>query len=169
MEVIEETQTNVDEVVKSQLDVFADSAIEVTKNILSIFGEENSVIEEYENEEGKLFLNIEEGNLAILIGRHGHTLQALNTLVRALVNKKTNEIYPLAVDIENYNFKRSNKVVSIAQNIAQRVLDNQKSIKMKPMTPYDRRIVHTVLSDVDGIKTFSVGREPYRCVVVDLT
>ena len=150
-----------------ELDTIADLAVDILKSILQCFGETDCVIDEYEGDEGELILNVLGGDLAILIGRHGRVLDSLQMLVSSLLARKLAFRYPINVDIEGYKARRKEKVISIALSAADRSLRYGKPQRLKPMTAYERRLVHMALADNPCVQTASSGIEPYRFVIVE--
>ncbi len=149
-----------------QVDKVADAAIEILRSILGCFGENNSSIDEYDGDEGELILDVNGGNLAILIGRHGVTLDALQVVFSSMLSKKIGFHYPFVVDIEGYKSRRRDKVQSVARNAASKARKNGRAIKLAPMNAYERRLVHLALRGDDSITTHSEGVDPERCVVI---
>lgn len=149
-----------------ELDTVADVAISVLRSVLAHFDAENSPIDEYEGDEGELILDVMASDLAVLIGRHGRTLESLQTLVSLLVSRKLGFRYPIVVDVEGYKSRRHDKVVSMAKSAASRAIQQHRSVSLPPMTAYERRLVHIALRDDDRIDTHSEGTEPERRVVI---
>lgn len=154
------------ELTDEELDVIADTAIECVRSILSFFGETNIVIDEYEGEEGELILDVNEGDLAVLIGRHGRTLESLQTLVSSLVNNQLGFHHPVVIDIEGYKSRRRQKIQSMARNAAARAKREHSQAKLPPMNAYERRIAHMTLSSDPDVTTHSEGEEPDRHLVI---
>ena len=150
----------------AELDTIADVAISVLRTILAHFDAENSPIDEYEGDEGELILDVTSGDLAVLIGRHGRTLEALQTMVSLLVSRKLGFRYPVAIDVEGYKSRRHDKVVSMAKSAATRAVQQQRTVSLPPMTAYERRLVHIALRDDDRVETHSEGSDPERRVVI---
>lgn len=151
-----------------ELDTIADVAISVVRSILSHFDAEGSSIDEYEGDEGELILDITAPDLAVLIGRHGRTLESLQTLVSLLVSRKLGFRYPVSIDVEGYKSRRHDKVVSMAKNAVSRAVSQGRSVNLPPMSAYERRLVHITLREDDRIDTHSEGVEPERRVVITL-
>lgn len=108
-------------------------------------------------------------DMGVLIGYRGETLDALQYLVSLVVNKDNNQSYKRVIlDTENYRSKREETLKRLALKMASTVRRTGKSIKLEPMNPYERRIIHSALQDNLYVQTFSEGDEPYRRVVVDL-
>lgn len=156
------------ELTDDELDFFADAAIRSIKDILSYFGETGSSIDEYDGDNGELILDINGGDLAVLIGRHGRTLDALQMVVSSLLSSTLGFHYPIVVDIEGYKSRRKNKVQSLARSAAARAKKQHASVNLPPMNAYERRLVHLTLVDDDSVVTHSEGEEPMRHVVVTL-
>ena len=150
----------------AELDTIADVAISVLRTILAHFDAENSPIDEYEGDEGELILDVTSGDLAVLIGRHGRTLEALQTMVSLLVSRELGFRYPVAIDVEGYKSRRHDKVVSMAKSAATRAVQQQRTVSLPPMTAYERRLVHIALRDDDRVETHSEGSDPERRVVI---
>jgi spoIIIJ-associated protein len=85
-----------------------------------------------------------------------------------VVNKNGENLYKTLVDVNNYRKKREEALVNLANKMAKRVLTYRKPVKLEPMNPYERRIIHSTLQNFDGITTYSEGNEPYRRVVITL-
>lgn len=156
------------ELTDDELDFVADAAIRSIKDILSYFGETGSSIDEYDGDNGELILDINGGDLAVLIGRHGRTLDALQMVVSSLLSSTLGFHYPIVVDIEGYKSRRKNKVQSLARSAAARAKKQHGSVSLPPMNAYERRLVHLALVEDDSVVTHSEGEEPMRHVVVTL-
>lgn len=162
LEVEEEDQEITDE----ELDHIADTAIQVLQDILKHFDVGELTIDEYEGDEGELILDVTGDDLAVLIGRHGKTLDALQFLVSAITVRKLGFRYPVVVDVESYKQRQREKLERIARSTASRVASQQRSIKLRPMTPYERRIIHMALRNDSRVTTESEGEGAARHIVV---
>ncbi|WP_417048470.1 protein jag [Ellagibacter isourolithinifaciens] len=154
------------EVTEEELDAIADTAIAALQDILKYFNVGEVTIDEYEGDEGELILDITGDDLAILIGRHGRTLDALQFVVSAITVRSMGFRYPVIVDVEGYKSRQREKLESIAHSTANKAASQHRSVKMRPMTPYERRIVHIALRDDDRVDTASEGEGNARHVVV---
>ena len=154
------------EVMEEELDAIADTAIAALQDILKYFNVGEVTIDEYEGDEGELILDITGDDLAILIGRHGRTLDALQFVVSAITVRSMGFRYPVIVDVEGYKSRQREKLESIARSTANKAASQHRSVKMRPMTPYERRIVHIALRDDDRVDTASEGEGSARHVVV---
>lgn len=154
------------EVTEEELDAIADTAIAALQDILKYFNVGEVTIDEYEGDEGELILDITGEDLAVLIGRHGRTLDALQFVVSAITVRSMGFRYPVIVDVEGYKSRQREKLESIARSTANKAASQHRSVKMRPMTPYERRIVHIALRDDDRVDTASEGEGSARHVVV---
>ena len=154
------------ELTDEDLDRIADTAIGALQDILKYFEVGEVTIDEYEGDEGELILDITGDDLAVRIGRNGKTLDALQFLVTASTVRPTGFRYPVIVDVEGYKSRQREKLESIARSSANRAASQNRSIKLRPMTPYERRIVHICLRDDDRVETASEGEGSARHVVI---
>jgi spoIIIJ-associated protein len=136
------------------------------EDILKYFNLGEVTIDEYEGDEGELILDISGDDLAVLIGRHGKTLDALQFLISSITARTVGFRYPVVVDVEGYKSRQRQKLESLAYSTAKRALSQGRSIKMRPMSPYERRIIHIALREFDGVETASEGEGSARHVVV---
>lgn len=150
----------------AELDTIADIAITHIHELLAFFGEERVTVDEYEGDEGELILDISGGDLAVLIGRHGRTLDALQMIVSSFMSNKLHFHFPIVIDVEGYKSRRKEKIESLARSAAARAVRQHGSVKMAPMNAYERRIVHLALLDSLEVTTHSEGEDPDRRVVV---
>lgn len=117
---------------------------------------------------GVLNIEIEGENAGILIGKHGSTLDALQYLTSLVTNRNSKDFTRVLIDAENYREKREKTLERLAMRIANKVKETKRSITLEPMYPNERRIIHTALQQVPGVKTKSIGEEPYRRIVISL-
>lgn len=149
-----------------EVDAVADTAIAALQDILKYFDVGEVTIDEYDGDEGELILDITGDDLAVLIGRHGKTLDALQFLISAITTRTMGFRYPVVVDVEGYKSRQREKLENLAYSAAHRARTQHRSIKLRPMTPYERRIIHITLRDEDGVETASEGEGSARHVVV---
>ncbi|SKA91445.1 spoIIIJ-associated protein [Clostridium sp. USBA 49] len=108
-------------------------------------------------------------DMGIIIGYRGETLDALQYLVSLVINKGNETNYKRVVlDTENYRAKREETLRKLANKVANTVKRTGKLIKLEPMNPYERRIIHSALQNNPFVDTYSEGEEPYRRVVINL-
>lgn len=149
-----------------EIDMIADMAVTYIRDILGFFGEHKIAIDEYEGDEGELILDISGGDLAVLIGRHGRTLDSLQMIVSSFMSNRLKFHYPLVVDVEGYKTRRKEKLVNLALSAAARAKRQHGRASLPPMNAYERRIVHMALLDDVEVTTHSEGEDPERRVVI---
>lgn len=154
------------EITDEELDRIADTAIAALQDILKHFDVGDVTIDEYEGDDGELILDITGDDLAVLIGRHGKTLDALQFVVSAITVRSIGFRYPIVVDVEGYKNRQRQKLESMARSAANKAANQQRSVKLRPMTPYERRIIHIALRDDSRVETASEGEGSARHVVV---
>ena len=117
--------------------------------------------------EGKqVEINVTAANSNSVIGKRGATLDAVQTLAGAVANIGREEYLRVVVDCENYRETREETLKKLAENLAQKAIRLGRKVKLEPMNPYERRIIHAALSEREGVKTESEGKEPNRYIVV---
>ena len=155
-----------EELSDDELDTIADIALSVLRDILIHFDAADAPIDEYEGDDGELILDVTASNLAVLIGRHGRTLESLQSLFSLIVSRQLGFRYPVVVDIEGYKNRRNDKVTSMAHSAAARAIRSHGSVNLPPMSAYERRLVHIALRENVAVETHSEGVDPERRVVV---
>jgi spoIIIJ-associated protein len=113
-----------------------------------------------------LSVNMVGEDMAILIGKRGQTLDALQYLLSLAVNKNREEYIRVVLDTENYRMKRKETLEALAEKLAYKVKRSRKNVVLEPMNPYERRIIHSALQGHPHVSTKSEGDEPYRKVVI---
>ena len=153
------------ELTEEETDKVADVAVDYLRELLGFFGETSCSIDEYDGDNGELILDVNGGDLAVLIGRHGRTLDALQLVLSSLMSSTLKFYYPIVVDIESYKSRRKSKVQGLARAAAAKAR-KQGRVAMAPMNAYERRLVHLALYDDDSVTTHSEGEDPNRRVVI---
>lgn len=140
---------------------------EFLDGLLHAFGLEGSVAEG-EIDEETLEVRIEGDDLGLLIGPKGQTLQAVQELSRAAVQRRLagGREARIRVDVAGYRQRRREALEQFARQLADEVKTSGVARALEPMTPPDRKIVHDVVNELDGVGTVSEGEEPYRRVVI---
>ncbi len=125
-----------------------------------------------DGEGGDKRINVVGESAAILIGHHGDTLDSLQYLANLAANKrvdgKKEEHVRVTVDIEGYRAKREETLRKLARNMAAKVQKYKKSVMLEPMNPYERRIIHSEIQNIEGVSTNSIGSENNRKIVIFL-
>ncbi len=109
---------------------------------------------------------IYSNNDSLLIGKSGKNLEALQIVLRQIVNTETGINYRFFLDVSDYKEKNEHHLESLAKRLAREVATTKIEVKMDSMNSYERRIVHNVLTNNKKVYTESVGEEPNRCVVI---
>jgi spoIIIJ-associated protein len=110
--------------------------------------------------------DISSTDKGIIIGKRGNTLDAIQYLISLAVNKGKSKYLRVVVDTEGYREKREQTLIKLANRMAEKSKHTNRPVKLEPMNPYERRIIHFALQKVQGITTYSEGEEPYRRVVI---
>ena len=113
-------------------------------------------------------VEIKGEDAAIFIGKRGESLDSLQMLTNIVVSKALDSHEKIILDIENYREKREKSLIAYAKKMAKKVIFQRRNIKLEPMNPYERRVIHYALQDDGRINTFSEGEEPNRRIVLSL-
>ncbi len=137
----------------------SDESINLGKNVLQQIIDLITVDAEisFEKKSDQILFYIKGGNVAILIGKQGQTLEAMQYLVEKIVNKHSEQRIRIQIDIEGYLEKKQNNLKRLAGRLAEKAKRSGKPITIGQMNAQDRRIVHLALRDDGGIRTLSVG------------
>jgi len=144
----------------------AKPARDLLVDILTRMGVTNTEISYIPRQEGE-YLEVTGPDLAMLIGRHGNTLEALNLVFNNIINagQRNNRRY-FTIDAEGYRARRADALKELALDTVERVLRDGKAHKLEPMLPSERKIVHLSIADNPAVRTESEGEEPERRVVI---
>jgi spoIIIJ-associated protein len=141
-------------------------ARELLEQILEKMGIENAEVAYIPRSEGE-YLEVRGADLANLIGRHGNTLEALNLVFNNILNAGVrNQRHYYTIDAEGYRARRADQLKTIALQTLERTIREKRPIKLEPMLPSERKIIHLALADSPFVQTESEGVEPERRVVV---
>ncbi|UVI30323.1 RNA-binding cell elongation regulator Jag/EloR [Paenibacillus spongiae] len=121
-----------------------------------------------ETKEGLLFALSGSGDLGMLIGRRGQTLDALQYLVNIVANRYSDSHLRIILDAEDFRERRRKTLEDLSDRLAGRVIRTKKEVVLEPMSPQERKIIHSQLQDHAKVKTYSKGDEPNRRVVISL-
>jgi spoIIIJ-associated protein len=131
---------------------------EKLRRLLQLMGFETTV-ECFEEKDGEILLHVSTPDAALLIGRNGQVLAALQTVINRMIRSAPERRVHYVVDIERYRERRKDKLLKMAYDAAEQVERTGRSVKLPPMTAHDRRIVHQALKDRPGLKTASEPAE----------
>ena len=115
-----------------------------------------------------VYLNITGKDSGTVIGKRGQTLDAIQYLTSLVVNKENEKYIRVVVDAENYRAKREKTLEQLANRLADKVVKTKKSVRLEPMNPYERKVIHATLQSNPNVTTKSEGEEPYRRVIIEL-
>ncbi|WP_010648903.1 RNA-binding cell elongation regulator Jag/EloR [Oceanobacillus massiliensis] len=105
-------------------------------------------------------------NIAIIIGKRGQTLNALQYLVHLAINKDSKDYFTVTLDAEGYRTRRKATLESLAIKMAEKAKRINKKVALEPMPAFERKIIHSTLQDNGGVSTYSDGIEPHRHIVI---
>ena len=117
-------------------------------------------------ENGFLKIDINGDDSKTLIGYRGEVLNSLQVILNSIANKDAKSKVRIVLNISNFREKREKSLEELADKISKTVYKTGKSITLEPMMAYERKIIHNRLQSSDKVKTYSVGEEPYRKVVI---
>lgn len=142
-------------------------AAALLQDVISKMGIEAQV--EYKRDaDGSARLDVASPDSALLIGRKGRNLQAMQYIINRIIARADNNEVPerLLVDIEGYVDRRRASLEELAQNLAERAKATGRDVHLKPLSPQERRVVHLILQGDPDVRTFSIGDTLHRIVVI---
>ncbi len=138
------------------------------KSILDGMGVKNAAINASEDDES-VYVQLDCGNdFGYIIGRRGETLDAIQYLTRLVINKGKDNYKRVSINAGNYREKREETLRELAKKSASRVKKYGRNVCLDPMNPYERRIIHTTVQEIEGVDSHSIGSESDRRVVITL-
>lgn len=118
------------------------------------------------SEEECIKIDVKTESSSRVIGKRGDVLDALQNIAGAVANIGREEYVKVVVDCENYRSQREETLIALAHKVEQKAIETGRKVILEPMTPYERRIIHSALIGSEQVKTASEGREPARYIVV---
>ena len=118
--------------------------------------------------DGIVYLEMNGQDSRTVIGKRGQTLDAIQYFTSLVVNKDKDKYVKVVVDAENYRAKRQKTLEQLANRLAAKVVKTKKYVRLEPMNPYERKVIHATLQKNPNITTRSEGEEPYRRVIIEL-
>ena len=115
-----------------------------------------------------IYIDMDGKDSGTIIGKRGQTLDAIQYLTSLVVNKDKEKYLRVVVDAENYREKRERTLEQLANRLADKVIKSRKSVRLEPMNPYERKVIHATLQSNPKVTTRSEGDEPYRRVIIEL-
>ena len=171
---VAESETSEQEAESEESDVTIDRNDELfitSKNFLKQMIEDMGIDCDIESRtEGNMIkFNImcsEESDIGIIIGKRGETLDSLQYIVNLVTNRNADTYIRVILDCNQYRSKRERSLQKLARRLADKAIQTGRDIKLEPMNPYERRIIHTYLQNDEKVNTFSQGNEPNRRVII---
>lgn len=158
-----------DKLAIEDLPVGAAAAFAYLREVAEKMGLTDIEYEAYKTESGGVEFVVSGEQAPALIGRRGETMDALQYLALLVSNRAADGEYcKITLDIANYRQKRAQTLESLAQRMAGKAKKSRRSQTLEPMNPYERRIVHSAIQGIEGVRSESIGEEPRRRVVVML-
>jgi len=117
-------------------------------------------------EDSGICMNIEGKGLGIIIGRRGETLDAIQYLTSLVANRIDGDYMRVTIDCGDHRVKRKETLETLASRLASQVLKTNVSRTLEPMNPFERRIIHAAISEIEGVSSISIGEEPNRRIVI---
>lgn len=141
-------------------------AVSYISGVISKMGVENVDITAEEKEEGGCNICLNGDNLGVVIGRRGETLDALQYLASLACNDEEKNFCRVVLDTGGYREKREQTLIALAQKTAGQAIKYHRNQALEPMNPYERRIIHTAVQDIEGISSWSVSDGRNRRVII---
>ncbi len=139
-------------------------AVEFLEGLLPLIGTEAAV--QLKSEDEKIVIELSAASAKSIIGRRGEIIDSIQTLAGAVANTGRKEYKRVVVDCENYREDREETLKRVAEKLAAKAVRLGKRVRLEPMNPYERRIIHAALVDNPDVTTKSEGKEPQRFVVI---
>ncbi len=150
------------EIIKKQTD--GERALEFVQGIVDIM--ELSAVATLSEDGGDTVITLDGADSSAIIGYRGEVLDAIQTLAGAAANINRKDYKKVVVDCENYRNKRTDTLVKLAKRLEEKATEIKREVILEPMSPYERRIIHTALAESATVTTRSDGKEPNRYVVI---
>lgn len=141
------------------------TAIQYLTDVLHALGLENFEITPVKRD-GNVVLDVSGEKLGVVIGKRGETLDSLQYLTILASNRAEESYCRIAIDCNGYRDKRRETLENLAKRTAAKVIKQGRKIALEPMNPYERRIIHSCVAEIEGVSSHSTGVEPYRKVVI---
>ena len=127
---------------------------------------QEEVVPVLDSEDEKIIINLQSASAKGIIGRRGEMIDALQTLAGAVANTNRKSYKRVVVDFENYRERREETLQRVAEKFAAKAVRQGRRVRLEPMNPYERRIIHAALMNSPDVTTHSEGNEPGRFVVI---
>ena len=141
------------------------AAVDYLREVIALMGVENVTFSAVQKGEATI-IRLDGEKLGALIGRRGETMESLSYLASLVANRLEGDYIKLGLDVAGYRDKRENDLTVLAQRIGNKVRKTGRSFAMEPMNPYERRIIHSAISKMEGVRSESKGEGRDRRVVI---
>ena len=141
------------------------AAVDYLREVIALMGVENVSFSAVQKGEATI-IRLDGEKLGALIGRRGETMESLSYLASLVANRLEGDYIKLGLDVAGYRDKRENDLTALAQRIGAKVRKTGRSFAMEPMNPYERRIIHSAISKMEGVRSESKGEGRDRRVVI---
>lgn len=150
-----------------KLTVHVDPVMEAKQFLTDICNQMDVEVNIESTIDGKyVYFQLNSDKTGLLIGKRGQTLNALQILTQVVLNRYSDEFMNVILNAENYREKREETLVLLANRLANKVIKEKKEISLEPMPSFERKIIHAALANNEKIKTYSVGTDPHRHLVI---
>lgn len=133
---------------------------------MGFFCQEIEIVQQNEQGEEVFVLNIKTPDSSFLIGQYGANLQALQHILRVLVRERLEERVRFILDVNSYRKEKNDAVIFLAKEVAEQSIREKRAIIMRPMSPYERRLIHMEFAENNEVKTESIGEGEERKIVI---
>ena len=171
----EKAEAEVKEAVKTPVEIASSksiaAAVDYITAVVKGMGVESVEIQAFRTQDNEIILELDCGeDYGIVIGRRGETLDSIQYLTRLVANKTKldGEYSRISINVGNYREKRKNTLRELAKKNSEKVLKYGRNVTFEPMNPYERRIIHTAVQEIEGVTSHSVGADASRRVVITL-
>jgi len=144
-------------------------AIEIAKDFLQSVLSNMDIVSEIEvvkEDDRNVMFNISGEKMGLLIGKRGQTINSLQYLTQLAANRNSKHYITVILNPENYRERRKETLIQLAERLASKVQHLKKPVSLEPMPNYERKVIHTALSENNNVQTISEGEEPNRYVVI---
>ncbi len=146
----------------------AEKAIDFLKEVLFYMGLSSLETKVIKEDPESAEIQITGDDIGYVLGKHGETLDSLEYITGLVINSNSDSFYRIRLEAGDYREKRKQTLETLGKRIAEKVLKTGKKFSLEPMRAYERKIIHTAIQDVDGVKSWSEGTGEGRHIVVAL-
>jgi spoIIIJ-associated protein len=150
-----------------KVSVIIDPIEEAQKFLIQVSEQMGAPVKIEVKREGKQVYFVLTGEkIALLIGKRGQTLNSLQYLTQLVINRFSDQYLNVILDAEDYRNRRNETLMQLANRLAQKAVKTGKDVALEPMPSYERKVIHTALSENKRVKTYSDGSDPHRYIVI---